>query len=55
MYQLYQVTNSYLCAGFIDTGTLEKMEVKKENCAPILWPKISYWIIQAIKIDYILI
>lgn len=35
---LYQVTTSYLCAGFIiENGTVIR-------CAPILRNKINYWI-----------
>ena len=34
---LYQVTTSYLCAGFIvENGVITK-------CAPILKNKINYW------------
>jgi len=34
---LYQVTTSYLCAGFI------VKDGKVVDCAPILKKKISYW------------
>jgi hypothetical protein len=35
---LYQVTTSYLCAGFIVSNG------KVVHCAPILRNKINYWI-----------
>jgi hypothetical protein len=35
---LYQVTNSYLCAGFV----VEQGRVV--HCAPILRKKLNYWI-----------
>ncbi len=41
---LYQVTTSYLCAGFViehDTVTM---------CAPILRRKLDYWMTMAVRI-----
>lgn len=37
---LYQVTTSYLCAGFI----VKDGKVKRGHCAPILRKKLSYWV-----------
>lgn len=41
---LYQVTTKYLCAGFV----VEQGRVT--ICAPILRPRITYWITVARKI-----
>ena len=35
----YQVTTSYLCAGFI----VKKGHVSFTDCAPILWRRLEYW------------
>jgi hypothetical protein len=42
---LYQVTNNYLCAGFI----VENGYIKE--CAPILKNKLNYWATIAKKIN----
>lgn len=42
---LYQVTTSYLCAGFV----IEKGQVTQ--CAPILRKKIEYWKTVAIPVS----
>jgi hypothetical protein len=42
---LYQVTTSYLCAGFIVEGG------KIVHCAPILIKRIKYWVTIAKLID----
>ena len=41
---LYQVTTSYLCAGFVVANG------KVARCAPILRRKLSYWITVAKRI-----
>lgn len=41
---LYQVTTSYLCAGFVIWGG------KVVVCAPILRRKLSYWQTVAVRI-----
>lgn len=42
---VYQVTTSYLCAGFV---VKQGMVVA---CAPILHPKISYWLTVARRVS----
>lgn len=42
---LYQVTTSYLCAGF----TIYQGRVT--NCAPILRQRLAYWLTVAVRID----
>lgn len=41
---LYQVTTSYLCAGFVIKNGLTIL------CAPILRRKLSYWLTKAVYI-----
>lgn len=42
---LYQVTTSYLCAGFvIENG-------KVTRCAPILRKKLKYWMTKAKRVN----
>jgi len=42
---IWQVTTSYLCAGFVVKAGLII------SCAPILRPKISYWMTVARRIE----
>lgn len=37
---LYQVTTSYLCAGFV----VKCGKIKRRQCAPILRKRLSYWV-----------
>ncbi len=41
---LYQVTTSYLCAGFVLAGG------EVVACAPILRRKLSYWMTVAVRV-----
>jgi hypothetical protein len=41
---LYQVTTSYLCAGFV------VRDGKVVDCAPILRKRLSYWLTLAVRI-----
>jgi hypothetical protein len=42
---LYQVTTKHLCAGFVVQGG------HIVECAPILRKRLSYWMIQAVLVD----
>jgi len=42
---LYRVTTSYLCAGFVVEGGVVT------QCAPILRPRLAYWVLLAKRID----
>lgn len=41
---LYQVTTSYLCAGFVIEGG------RVTACAPILRKKLGYWMTVAVRV-----
>jgi len=42
---LYQVTTTYLCAGFVVEGGIVT------RCAPILRPKLAYWKTKALEVN----